>query len=334
MFQQGYFWLKTLVLVVAALALVACGAPTPTQGTTRSDSQAAGSHSHAENSSEGATHSHGEEFELPHIHGLGFTADGKSLLIPAHIGIFTVSDGTWQHPSGPSHDYMGFSISDDGFYSSGHPAPSVTDLKNPLGLVKSTDGGKTLQKLGFEGETDFHLMSVGYTNHALYVLNPAQNSKLAPGMHYSLDDGATWTQSALQGVDTAPFAIAVHPTEANIVALATERGVLLSSDYGATFASIGDAMPATALSFSPNGTLLFGATELFSYDATTKQIASLPTPALVDEEFVTAIAANPKQPQEVALATNKLNVYQTKNNGQEWATLAGDGVGVNVKDEH
>lgn len=60
--------------------------------------------------------------------------------------------------------------------------------------MKSTDGGKTLQKLGFEGESDFHLMSVGYTRHAIYLLNPGQNAKLAPGMHYSLDDGATWSR--------------------------------------------------------------------------------------------------------------------------------------------
>ncbi len=321
--HQAYLWPKLLVLIVVALALGGCGTPTAmTQGVGQSNSQAASSHSH------------GEEFELPHIHGLGFTADGKTLLIPAHIGIFTVKDGMWQRPSERAHDYMGFSISDDGFYSSGHPAPSATDLKNPLGLVKSTDGGKTLQTLGFEGETDFHVMSVGYINHALYVLNPAQNSKLPPGMHYSLDDGITWKQSALQGVEAVPFGIAVHPTKAEIVALATEHGVLLSSDYGATFAPIGDATLATALTFSPSGTLLFGATELFSYDATTQQMTTLPTPPLVDEEVVTALAVNPVQPQELALATTKLNVYHSKNNGQEWATLAGDGIGVNVKDEH
>ncbi|MDP9313416.1 MAG: glycosyl hydrolase [Chloroflexota bacterium] len=333
--NQRYFWSNLLVLIIVALVLAGCGAPTATtQGTSHSDSQATESHSHAENSSERARHSHGEEFELPHIHGLGFTADGKNLLIPAHIGIFTVTDGIWQRPSGPAHDYMGFSISDDGFYSSGHPAPSATDLKNPLGLVKSTDGGKTLQKLGFEGETDFHLMSVGYTNHAIYVLNPAQNSQLAPGMHYSLDDGKTWKQSALQGVATEPFALAVHPTKAEMVALATEQGVLLSTDYGATFERVGEARPATAVTFSPIGTLLFGATELSSYDAATRQITSLPVPALVEGEFITALAVNPVRPEELALATTELNVYRSTNNGQEWEQLASDGVGVNVEDEH
>jgi len=333
MVQPRYSWSLFLTYVVAVLSLVGCGAPTTTQGVDQSNTEA-GAHSHAQQSSEEAPHSHGEEFALPHIHGLGFTADGKQLLIPAHIGIFTVHDGIWQHPSGPTHDYMGFSISDDGFYSSGHPAPSATDLINPLGLVKSTDGGKTLQKLGFEGESDFHVMAVGYKNHAIYVLNPVQNSKLGPGMHYSLDDGTTWTQSALQGVTAAPFAMTVHPTQAEMVALATEHGLLLSSDYGTTFARVGTTKPATAVLFSPNGTLLFGATKLWSYDGTRQQLTALTPPALVEGEVLTAIAANPQQPTHIVLATSKLNIFETVDNGRHWAALAEGGIGVNVQDEH
>lgn len=56
---------------------------------------------------------------------------------------------------------MGYVATDNGFYSSGHPHPSA-GLINPFGLIKSSDGGHTLTKLGFEGESDFHLMGVGY----------------------------------------------------------------------------------------------------------------------------------------------------------------------------
>jgi hypothetical protein len=325
MVRQSYSWSPLWIVVVVALALAACGTPTATTTmpeTSLNDRQT------------GDNHHHGEAFNLPHIHGLGFTSDGKQLLIPAHIGIFSVSDGRWQRPSGPQHDYMGFSISDDGFYSSGHPAPSATNLPNPLGLVKSTDGGTTLQTLGFAGESDFHLMAVGYKNHAIYVLNPAQNSKLPPGMHYSLDDGKTWKPSTFQGVTTAPFALAVHPTKADVVALATEQGVLVSADYGATFERVGVAKPVTAVAFTPNGTLLFGATELWSYDGATKGMTELPAPPLVEDEVITAIAANSVHPQALALATTKGNIYLSKNNGQEWRVLASDGVGVNVQDNH
>ncbi|MGH2535886.1 MAG: F510_1955 family glycosylhydrolase, partial [Candidatus Promineifilaceae bacterium] len=117
--------------------------------------------------------------EFPHIHGLGFSADGRQLFVPAHDGLRLFSDGQWQIPDAPAHDYMGYAPADDGFYSSGHPHPS-SGLVNPLGLVKSTDGGQTLTRLGFEGESDFHLMGVGYQNHAIYVVNPRANSRLAP----------------------------------------------------------------------------------------------------------------------------------------------------------
>lgn len=93
--------------------------------------------------------------ELPHIHGLGFSPDGRQLIVPAHDGLRIYREGKWLIPPTPAHDYMGFAATNDGFYSSGHPHPSA-GLVNPLGLIKSTDGGQTLTQLDFAGESDFH----------------------------------------------------------------------------------------------------------------------------------------------------------------------------------
>ncbi|MGG3987015.1 hypothetical protein [Bacillus smithii] len=78
------------------------------------------------------------QINLEHIHGLGYTSDGKQILIPAHNGLVSYSEGQWKSVNAPKHDYMGFQIVDNGFYSSGHPAPD-SGLKNPMGIVKSTD---------------------------------------------------------------------------------------------------------------------------------------------------------------------------------------------------
>src|SRR5258706_9952671 len=193
--------------------------------------------------------------EMPHIHGLGFSADGCQLFIPAHTGFVVFANDQWFVPDVPVNDYMGYSAADNGFYSSGHPGPGSPHV-NPLGLVRSTDGGQTFTTLGFEGESDFHLMAVGYKNHAIYVFNPAPNSKLSAGLHYSLDDGKTWTQSQLQGIEGDPFALAVHPTDSKAVAIATEKGVFLSTDSGQTFTRIGTDAPITAVTFEPNGKAL------------------------------------------------------------------------------
>jgi hypothetical protein len=81
---------------------------------------------------EAANHHHGDT-EILHIHGLGFSGDGQRLFVPAHTGFQVYAHGGWFTPNVPPHDYMGYVATDDGFYSSGHPAPN-SDLVNPLGL--------------------------------------------------------------------------------------------------------------------------------------------------------------------------------------------------------
>src|SRR5215218_222166 len=59
--------------------------------------------------------------DFPHIHGLGFSADGRQLIVPAHTGLRIFVDDKWQRPDVPTNDYMGYAATNDGFYSSGHP---------------------------------------------------------------------------------------------------------------------------------------------------------------------------------------------------------------------
>jgi hypothetical protein len=89
-----------------------------------------------------------------HIHGLGYSSDGKRLFIPAHNGLKVYADGKWSDAPGEKHDYMGFSLADNGFYSSGHPAVGST-YKNPMGLIKSTDEGKSITVLALEAKWTF-----------------------------------------------------------------------------------------------------------------------------------------------------------------------------------
>src|SRR5687768_622970 len=39
-----------------------------------------------------------EEVELPHIHGMGFSADGQSLFVAAHDGLRVFAGGKWSVP--------------------------------------------------------------------------------------------------------------------------------------------------------------------------------------------------------------------------------------------
>lgn len=264
---------------------------------------------------------------IPHLHGLSYGADGRELFVPAHTGLRVYADGSWHAPAVPAHDYMGYAGTDFGFYSSGHPAPG-TSLVNPLGLVKSMDGGRTLTPLGFAGESDFHLMAVGYRNHAIYVANPAPNSKLQAGLYRSLDDGKSWQKSAMQGVTAQPTAMAVHPTDTGVVALATEMGLLLSRDHGNTFLPVGATDPVSAVAFSADGTrLLYGSTTLAAYDLQSKQVVAIQAPMLANEDAFAYIAPNPVRGDELAVATFGRHIYIQTGSDRGWRQIAEAGVG-------
>src|SRR5205823_5230475 len=148
---------------------------------------------------------------LTHVHGLAYSADGKRLMIPSHHGLAIYENGKWSKAPGPQHDYMGFSATAKNIYSSGHPAAG-SDLVNPFGLLRSNDGGKSWEKLGLEGESDFHVMATGWHTNAVYVWNAAPNSRMKQaGLHYTLNDGFSWTRVAAKGLEGNPYTLAVHP---------------------------------------------------------------------------------------------------------------------------
>lgn len=316
--------LRVALALAALIVLVFAGctnarstqSPTPTSQPLEATEVAENAGDQQQSAGEGST-----TVEIPHLHGLGFSSDGLQLIIPAHDGLRIYQAGKWSIPDVPSHDYMGYAPSSDGFYSSGHPHPA-SGLVNPFGLIKSTDGGQTVVNLGFTGETDFHLMAVGYQNHAIYVGNPEPNSSLSAGIHYSLDDGQTWQQSTLDGLTGQVIQIAVHPTNASVVALATEDGALLSTDFGDSFNNIGDGEVVTAVSFHSDGqSLLFGFQALSSYDLASQQSVLLSSPTITPEDAINYIAVNPVQPDIIALATFNKTVYLTYDGGKTWTLI-------------
>ncbi|MGH8382517.1 F510_1955 family glycosylhydrolase [Pseudomonas sp.] len=263
---------------------------------------------------------------LKHVHGLAFSQDGQQLSIPSHDGLALYRDGHWSKAPGPEHDYMGFSAGRQAIYSSGHPA-SGSGLVNPLGLIKSSDGGSTWQQLGFQGESDFHLLASGFESGALYVYNTHPNSKMtSASLYYSLNDGATWQHASAQGMGAAPSALAVHPIDSKIVAVATESGLFLSSDAGEHFQPVLQKVQVLSVSFSIDGkSLWFGSydkvVQLSSLDLKSHEISSLGLPPL-NQDAVAYLAQNPVNAQEWAMATIKRDVYLSQDEGKTWKAIA------------
>ena len=96
--------------------------------------------------------------ELTHAHGIGYSADGRQILVPNHYGIAVFSEGRWSRIAGPANDYMGFVVTRD-FVFTGHLAGS-RGAANPLGLIRSRDAGLSWTTLAFGGAVEADGVSV------------------------------------------------------------------------------------------------------------------------------------------------------------------------------
>lgn len=264
---------------------------------------------------------------FPDIHGMSFTGNGEQLRVATHTGLVAYQAGRWSKPDLPINDYMGYSGTEKGFFSSGHPEVANSPLGSPLGLVRSEDDGASLTSMNFSGESDFHVMGASYYGETVYVLNSHPNSLLSTGLYYSLDAGQTWHQSALIGLTANPIQVAVHPREAAIVAIASQNGLFLSNDFGMTFTRLDYAGSVTTVAFAPDGEeLFFGFENLFSYHLASEQITALPSsPDINSKQAILYITINPAS-DELAIATSDRDIFYSPDKGQSWQQIGADGI--------
>lgn len=269
---------------------------------------------------------------FPHVHGLTYSADGKRLIVAVHDGMAVYGAGRWSKDPGPRHDFMGFSATKDGFYSSGHPAPG-SGLVNPLGVIRSTDGGKSWVKLSLEGESDFHLLATSYGTNVIYVYNPETNSKMkAPGIYYTLNSGFVWNRAKASGFSDQPTSLAVHPSDPKVVAVGAKSGLYLSTDSGDSFRTMATGDQVLTAFFDLDGTHLLlssyaGAPALVRVNWKTGAKRSLTLPPMA-RDAVAYIAQNPANKIEYAIATFERSVYVTPDGGGTWRQIARNGRGL------
>lgn len=196
-----------------------------------------------------STQKAGSGLPSTHVHGLTVSGDTSQVLLATHDGLFDVT----KQPAtkiGGTNDLMGFTAGKDSgvFYASGHPGEG-SDLPNPLGLIKSTDGGKTWEQLSRQGESDFHALTT--TKSGIVAFD---------GTLRTSPDGRTWKTVA---ADFAPAVLAGHPDSATVLAT-TPDGIQRSTDGGTTWVPVKSgpviqfaafAHPAEAAGVEPDGTV-------------------------------------------------------------------------------
>lgn len=264
---------------------------------------------------------------MDHVHGMGYVKDDGGLYLATHTGLKIYRDGEWFETTKNFNDYMGFNAVDKGFYTSGHPGED-SDLPNPIGLKRSFDGGRTLEDIDFEGESDFHVMAVGYNSHDIILMNETKNTKLGVGFYKSKDNGDSWEEVEATGLEGDILGLSMHPTNSAYIAAATSNGVYISSDGGATFNSVTPPSElGTAVLFDEEN--LYYASygtdpKLMKRRVETGEQEELNLPDLTEDGPV-FIAQNPKDDQEFAFYTMKGQAYLSKDAANSWEQIVEDG---------
>ncbi|MEH7883690.1 hypothetical protein V7654_05120 [Bacillus sp. JJ1609] len=270
------------------------------------------------------------EMQFQKIHGLGYVLNQNELYFGTDHGLVKYVDNKWYSTTKNNHDYIGFQAAAAGFYASGHPEPG-TQWKNPLGIIKSIDKGKSFQKLAFYGESNFEYLAAGYLSDILYVVNENSNSKLDFGIYYSIDQGESWKESKLDGFHANSInMIAAHPKRLNTVGISTDKGLYLSLNNGDHFDKVTEEINVSAVQFEEHSLLYFSIGEetanLFRMDLFSHKKTEIELPASVSiHNPVTLVASNPKNREEITVVTSKNDIYQTHTHGIKWKTLAKNG---------
>jgi photosystem II stability/assembly factor-like uncharacterized protein len=258
--------------------------------------------------------------ELPahtHIHGLAVDRqDPSRLLIATHHGLFrTQPDGTAERVS-EVQDFMGFTPhpSDPGvLYASGHPVGGGN-----LGFVASTDQGVTWTQVspGLNGPVDFHQLTVS-------PADPRAIYGAYGGIQLSRDGGAKWSL-----VGPAPYRLidlAASARDASTLYAATEAGLLVSSDAGATWSPIVTGAPVSLVEVTPDGTLyafVLGRGLIRSGEPPT---AFQTVSNAFGEAYLLHLASDVADPGRLFAATGEGRILASADGGRTWAPLAGSG---------
>jgi hypothetical protein len=179
---------------------------------------------------------------MAHVHGLAVDPADGQLVAGTHYGAFRVGKDGELEQFGPTQDFMGFSVAGPGHYlASGHPGAGQSGPGN-LGLIESTDGGKTWTTVSLEGKADFHTLKA---RHGRVYGSSA-------GQLMVSEDKKNWDQRA-----SIPIAdLAVSPDDPDTLIVTTQRGLGISSDGGRQFQALSGAPALLLLTWTEDGKLV------------------------------------------------------------------------------
>lgn len=184
-----------------------------------------------------------------HVHGLGVNPADGALFVATHTGLFRAapSEERARRVADRYQDTMGFIVTGPNrFLGSGHP-DGRESLPPFLGLIRSTDAGRSWKPVSLMGKRDFHVLEAA--GPRVYGYGSDFDSQQA-SLLVSDDGGRTW------GERTPPeplLSLAIDPADPNRIVASGERGTYTSNDAAESWRPLGG--DPGLLSWTDAGTL-------------------------------------------------------------------------------
>lgn len=194
-----------------------------------------------------------------HVHGLGINPADGALFVATHTGLYRAGAGEPKSTrvGDRRQDTMGFTVAGaNRFLGSGHP-DLRDDLPPLLGLIESTDEGRSWVSISLLGEADFHVLRAA--GDRVYGYDASNDRLLVSGDH-----GRTWARVERP----APLAdLAADPSDDRHViasgASDLDQGLYESTDGGRSWKRIGDPVGLLAWPAAERLFLVDGAGSVF-----------------------------------------------------------------------
>lgn len=184
-----------------------------------------------------------------HVHGLGINPKDGALFIATHTGLFRAgADEQRARRVGERYqDTMGFAVvGPDRFIGSGHP--DGRDRLPPfLGLIQSTDAGRTWEPISLLGKSDFHVLET--SGRMVYGFGSDFESRRMQFL-VSSDRGRAWDEREFP---EPLISLAVHPDAAGTFIASGEGALYKSTAAGGRFTRLRG--PAGLLAWTDDGTI-------------------------------------------------------------------------------
>jgi hypothetical protein len=199
-----------------------------------------------------------------HVHGLGVNPADGTLFIATHTGLYSVQERERkaERVGDTLQDTMGFTIvGPNRFLGSGHPDINEAreqGLPPLLGLIESTDAGRSWENVSLLGEADFHVLR--FAGERVYGYDASNDRLLVSG-----DRGRSWNELEKPGplVD-----LAVDPGDGGRIVTASagglEEGLFESRDGGQSWKRVSKAVALLGWPSSDRLYLVSGGGQVFA----------------------------------------------------------------------